>query len=141
MGNSDVGAQVLGEDAPGCISEIVGFIVENISVPKPLLPVFMIGIGSIYSIDGSGFAGLMVIGDISECFRLGQEGTAILAALGQIVIIWVGGGTLIPWSMMPVSSVCGVDPYKLAKKNIKPVLIGFAATAIAAIIMLCVKPA
>lgn len=139
MGNTDISAQVLGEDAPGCISETVGFIVENISVPKPLLPVFMTVIGFIYSIDGSGFAGLMVIGDISQSFKLGQEETALLAALGQIVIIWVGGGTLIPWSMMPVSSVCGVDSYELAKKNLKPVLIGFAAMVIAAIVIMSIR--
>ena len=139
MGNSEISSQVLGENAPGCITEIVSFIMDNIKVPKPLLPVFLTVIGFIYSIDGSGFAGLMVIGDIAKSFGLGTEGSILLAALGQLVIIWVGGGTLIPWSMIPVSSVCGVDPYDLAKKNIKPVLIGFSATVAAAIVMLCVK--
>ena len=139
MGNSEISSQVLGEDAPGCITEIVSFIMDNIKVPKPLLPVFLTVIGFIYSIDGSGFAGLMVIGDIAKSFGLGTEGSILMAALGQLVIIWVGGGTLIPRSMIPVSSVCGVDPYDLAKKNIKPVLIGFSATVAAAIVMLCVK--
>ncbi len=138
MGNSEISAEVLGENAPGCITEVVSFIMDHIKLPAPLLPAFLTLIGFIYSIDGSGFAGLMVIGDIARSFGLDENGSTLLTALGQIVIIWVGGGTLIPWAMIPVSSVCGVDPYELAKKNLKPVLIGFAATVVTAVIMLFV---
>lgn len=139
MGNAEFSSQILGEGAPGSITEFVSFIREHISVPKPILPVFLAVIGFIYSIDGSGFAGLTVIGEVANSFGLGAEGVKLLTALGQIVIIWVGGGTIIPWSMIPVASVCGVDPYDIAQKNLKPVCIGFAATVAAAIVILCVK--
>lgn len=136
MGNTEISTQVLGEDAPGCITEIVGALMQTIHVPQLLLPVLLVIIGFIYSIDGSGFAGLMVIGAVAGSLTADPESVKLLTALGQIVIIWVGGGTLIPWSMVPVSSVSGVSTYELAKKNLIPVCIGFLATAIAAAVMM-----
>jgi hypothetical protein len=60
----------------------------------------------------------------------------VLAALGQITTIWVGGGTIIPWGIIPVAAICNVNPLELAKKNIVPVLIGFVATFLVALVLL-----
>lgn len=31
--------------------------------------------------------------------------TSTLAALGQIAMIWFGGGTIVPWAVLPVSAI------------------------------------
>ncbi|MGK0467084.1 hypothetical protein [Clostridium sp.] len=94
-------------------------------------------VGAITGLDGSGFSGISLVGSISKIFgsALGA-GTATLTALGQIAGIWVGGGTIIPWAVIPVAAICGVDPFELAKKNIKPVVIGLAVTTIVAIFII-----
>ena len=45
-------------------------------------------------------------------------------ALGQITGIWVGGGTIVPWAVIPVATICGIDAFDL-QKNFKPVVIGW----------------
>ncbi|HCP14892.1 MAG TPA: citrate transporter, partial [Peptococcaceae bacterium] len=51
----------------------------------------------------------------------------ILASLGQAGAQWIGGGTIIPWAVIPVAAMCGVDPGELARRNTVPVLIALAA--------------
>ncbi|MCY8185941.1 hypothetical protein MOC31_20515, partial [Bacillus inaquosorum] len=53
---------------------------------------------------------------------------AVLTALGQISAIWVGGGTLVPWALIPAAAICKVDPFELARKNFIPVVIGLSVT-------------
>ncbi|MNY83629.1 hypothetical protein D3C86_2265200 [compost metagenome] len=49
--------------------------------------------------------------------------------------IWVGGGTLIPWALIPAAAICGVSPFELARRNLKPVLVGLVATTIVAMFL------
>ena len=131
---------ILGENAPACLSETVGFLVSHAKIPGAALAFLQSAVGIIYSLDGSGFAGLTVIGSIANSYPVAADAVKILTALGQIVIIWVGGGTIIPWSVIPVSSVCGVKPVELAKKNLVPVLTGIAAATVTAACMIaCAK--
>ncbi|WP_207648885.1 hypothetical protein [Anaerobium acetethylicum] len=44
--------------------------------------------------------------------------------------------TIIPWAVIPVAAICGVEPADLVRKNIIPVIAGFTATIIVAIIIL-----
>jgi len=60
----------------------------------------------------------------------------MLTALGQIAAIWVGGGTIIPWALIPAAAICGVDPFELARRNLYPVAIGLLVTTIAAMFLL-----
>ena len=139
LGSSEFAPMILGENAPACLSETVGFLVSHVKIPGAALAFLQSAVGIIYSLDGSGFAGLTVIGSIANSYPVTTEAVKILTALGQIVIIWVGG-TIIPWSVIPVSSVCGVKPVELAKKNLVPVLTGIAAaTATAACMIACAK--
>jgi hypothetical protein len=62
--------------------------------------------------------------------------TAYLAALGQVVTIWVGGGTIIPWGVIPVASICNVKPADLARRNLIPVAFGILAAVIVTVIIL-----
>ena len=140
LGSSEFAPMILGENAPACLSETVGFLVSHAKIPGAALAFLQSAVGIIYSLDGSGFAGLTVIGSIANSYPVAADAVKILTALGQIVIIWVGGGTIIPWSVIPVSSVCGVKPVELAKKNLVPVLTGIAAaTVMAACMIACAK--
>jgi len=59
-----------------------------------------------------------------------------IAAFGQIITIWIGGGTIIPWSVVAAAGICNVEPFTVARKNIIPVTCGIIATVIIALIML-----
>lgn len=138
LGNAETASVVLGDDAPGFLSDTVSKIVSCTNVPEFALSPVMAFISIIYSVDGSGFAGLMVIGNIANSLAASAEHIKILTALGQIVIIWVAGGTLIPWSVIPVSSVTGVKPTELVKRNLVPVAAGLVACVACASVMLVI---
>ena len=94
-------------------------------------------IGALTGLDGSGFSGLPLTGALSKTFSLITGGSvAIFAALGQITAIFVGGGTIVPWGIIPVAAICNVSPLELARKNLLPVLIGFACTFIVACLLI-----
>jgi hypothetical protein len=59
-----------------------------------------------------------------------------LTALGQIAAIGVGGGTIIPWALIPAAAICGVNPFELARRNLYPVLIGLAVTTVVAMFLI-----
>ncbi|MFR4021329.1 MAG: hypothetical protein ACLT07_09935, partial [Clostridia bacterium] len=109
---------------------------SGLHVPELCLPVVQSMAGILYSMDGSGFAGLTVIGEIAQSYHVSGECAKILTSLGQIVIIWVGGGTVIPWAVIPVSAICGVSPRELAKKNLIPVACGLVGTIVCAVILM-----
>jgi len=93
-------------------------------------------VGAITGLDGSGFSGISLVGSIAKLFSIAiGTGTATLTALGQVAAIWVGGGTLIPWAVIPAAAICGVDPFELARRNLKPVVIGLIVTTIAAMFL------
>jgi len=93
-------------------------------------------VGAITGLDGSGFSGISLAGSVAHLFAsaLGH-GAATLTALGQVAAIWVGGGTLVPWALIPAAAICGVSPFELARRNLKPVLIGLVATTIVAMFL------
>ena len=89
------------------------------------------------SFDGSGFSGLPLTGALAHTFGTATFASVpVLAALGQIGAIFVGGGTIVPWGLIPVAAICNVSPIELARKNLPPVLIGLTAAFIAACLML-----
>lgn len=94
-------------------------------------------VGGLTGLDGSGFSGLPLAGSLAN--TLGSAvgiSVPLLAALGQITAIFVGGGTIVPWGLIPVAAICNVSPFELAAKNLIPVALGFAATFITACILL-----
>ena len=94
-------------------------------------------VGAVTGLDGSGFSGISLVGSIAQLFghAIGS-GIATLTALGQVAAIWVGGGTLVPWALIPAAAICGVSPFELARRNLKPVFIGLAVTTIVAIFLI-----
>lgn len=94
-------------------------------------------IGALTGLDGSGFSGLPLTGTLSRTFSLMTGGSVpIFAALGQITAIFVGGGTVVPWGLIPVAAICNVDPVEMTRRNLPPVLIGFACTFVLACLLL-----
>ena len=86
-------------------------------------------VGGLTGLDGSGFSGLPLTGALAQTFGLATGASVpVLAAAGQITAVFVGGGTIVPWGLIPVAAICNVDPLKLAGKNLVPVMIGFFAT-------------
>lgn len=107
----------------------------------PLNPSLIAGIqmiaGALTGLDGSGFSGLPLTGALANTFGNAVGASVpILAALGQITAIFVGGGTIVPWGLIPVAAICNVSPLELARKNLAPVLIGFFCTFLTACFLL-----
>ncbi|AHN24019.1 MULTISPECIES: hypothetical protein [Lysinibacillus] len=49
---------------------------------------------------------------------------------------FIGGGTLIPWALIPAAAICNVSPFELARRNLLPVAIGLIVTTIVAMFLL-----
>ena len=134
---NDIFGKILQANSNGIVNDL-GVALSNI---VPMSKVVSAGtitiVGAITGLDGSGFSGIPLVGSIARIFSTSLGGgIATLTALGQIAGIWVGGGTIIPWAVIPVAAICGVDPFDLAKKNIKPVIIGLAVTTIVAMFII-----
>lgn len=137
MGSDSFATKVLGEGAPSILSDISLFISSHIPMSSGLVVVIEVFIGIITGLDGSGFSGLPLVGSVAGTFAMTTGmNVSTLAALGQITTIWVGGGTIIPWAVVPVAAICGVSPAELARKNIIPVIAGLIITSIFALFLL-----
>ncbi|MDD2458075.1 MAG: hypothetical protein PHQ83_06190, partial [Eubacteriales bacterium] len=131
LGSGQIAARILGEGAPDILTDY-GMYLAGI-VPMAKFPVVIIQalIAVVTGLDGSGFSGLPLVGSLAQTFSVATGANiSSLAALGQVVTIWVGGGTIIPWGVIPVAAICNVKPAELARKNLIPVLSGLVAAVI-----------
>ena len=104
---------------------------------RPTVAIMEMGISGLTGLDGSGFSGLSLSGAIAKVFGTAINGSvAVLAALGQIGAIWVGGGTIVPWSLIPAAAICNVSPMELARRNFIPVIVGLICTTIVAMFLI-----
>ncbi len=139
MGSDEIG-KMIGEvsfTTEGILSDIVTATSTILPMNKFFAVITMFIMGAISGLDGSGFSGLPILGSLS--FTLGNSlglNVAVLATIGQIATIWVGGGVLVPWAVVTVSGICDISPMELCKKNAIPVCIGFLAMLITAIFIL-----
>jgi hypothetical protein len=137
LGSEEMAQKILGPEAKGLLSDLGIYLAEHTTLSKIPVAVIQMLVGVITGLDGSGFSGLPLVGSLAQTFSLAiNVNKEVLAALGQITTIWVGGGTIIPWGIIPVAAICNVNPLELAKKNIVPVLIGFFATFLVALLIL-----
>lgn len=121
----------------GIVNDL-GYALSQIVPVNKIFGAFTVtGIGAITGLDGSGFSGISLAGSTAQLFGA-STGASIptLTALGQFAAIWVGGGCLIPWAIIPVSAICKVSPFEVAKRNFKPVVIGLVVTTIFAIFLI-----
>ncbi|MDF2544277.1 MAG: hypothetical protein K0S47_3995 [Herbinix sp.] len=137
LGNQGGAQAVFGEGAPGILSDISIFLSEHVQMSKASTILTQSAVAVITGLDGSGFSGLPIVGSLAYTFsNLITINTAGLAALGQIITVWVDGGTIIPWAVIPVAAICGVSSAELARKNLIPVLCGIGATIVVAFLIL-----
>ncbi len=137
LGNQGGAIAVFGEGAPGILNDISIFLSQNIQMSKLSTILAQSCIAVITGLDGSGFSGLPIVGSMAYTFsNLIDIDMAGLASLGQIITVWVGGGTIIPWAVIPVAAICNISPQELARKNMIPVICGIVAAIIAALIIL-----
>ncbi len=137
LGKSDLSSVVLGKGAPGFLEDVGLYLSQTVPLSKAPIAIIELFAGIVVGLDGSGFSPLPLVGSIAGTFgKAVTLDTATLAALGQIAGVWTGGGTIIPWGLIPVAAIAGVNPIDLARRNFWPVVLGFIATPITAIILM-----
>ena len=129
--------KVLPEGSHGIVNDLGSALASAVPLNPAVGAVTLTAVGAITGLDGSGFSGISLAGSIANLFAASiGHGITTLTAMGQIAAIWVGGGTLIPWALIPAAAICGVDPFELARRNVKPVVIGLAVTTVVAMFLL-----
>jgi len=137
LGSEGTAKAILGPEATGLLSDLGNYLAQNAPLSKAPVAFITLIIGAITGLDGSGFSGLPLVGSLAQTFGTAIDGNVgVLAALGQISSVWVGGGTIIPWGLIPVAAICGVEPMELARRNFIPVIIGFLVTTLVAIFLI-----
>ena len=121
----------------GIMNDWALWLAQNAPLNKYMAAFIQMVVGGLTGLDGSGFSGLPLTGALARTFGT-ATGSSVpdMAALGQIAAIFVGGGTIVPWGLIPVAAICNVSPLELARKNLIPVCIGFACTFALACFML-----
>lgn len=128
---------VLPKGSTGIVNDIGAALAHTVPLNKEIAAMTMTITGAVTGLDGSGFSGISLAGSIAKLFAVAiDSGAATLTALGQIAAIWVGGGTLVPWALIPAAAICNVDPFELARRNILPVAIGLIVTTIFAMFLI-----
>lgn len=133
--------KIIGEYLPkasqGIVNDLGVALAHAVPLSKEIAAVTLTTIGAITGLDGSGFSGISLAGSVANLFSASIDGgAATLTALGQIAAIWVGGGTIVPWALIPAAAICNVDPFELARRNILPVTIGLVVTTIVAMFLI-----
>jgi hypothetical protein len=133
--------KIIGEFLPktsqGIVNDLGVALASVVPLSAEVGAVTLTAVGAITGLDGSGFSGISLAGSVAAIFSTAiGAGAATLTALGQIAAIWVGGGTLVPWALIPAAAICGVDPFELARRNLLPVTIGLIVTTIVAMFLI-----
>ncbi len=138
MGKGDLAKAIFDlKTATGFLEDFGVYLSQTVPLNKPFVALVTLGTGIIVGLDGSGFSPLPLVGSVAATFEKAiAVDKATLAALGQIAGVWTGGGTIIPWGLIPVAAITGVNPIELARRNFVPVVLGFIATTIVAIILM-----
>ena len=137
IGNGEMAQEILGVEDLSILNDISYALSSSGGLNKVSVVLTQAAVAVTTGLDGSGFSGLPIVGSVA--YSLGGSldmDVSRLAALGQIITIWVGGGTVIPWAVVPVAAICNVSPSELARRNIIPVLCGGVATLLFVILTL-----
>lgn len=127
----------LPESSLGIVNDLGAGLASVVPLSKEVGAITLTAVGAITGLDGSGFSGISLAGSIANLFATAiGTGAATLTALGQVAAIWVGGGTLVPWALIPAAAICNIDAFELARRNLLPVTIGLIVTTIVAIFLI-----
>ncbi|QGU96029.1 hypothetical protein GOM49_13855 [Clostridium bovifaecis] len=134
---SDIFGNILPSGSNGIVNDLGVALSNLVPLNSIIASITLTIVGAITGLDGSGFSGISLVGSIARLFSTAiGDGVETLTALGQLAGIWVGGGTIVPWALIPVAAICGVDAFELAKRNLKPVAIGLAVTTVVAMFLI-----
>ncbi|WP_300380138.1 hypothetical protein [Clostridium sp.] len=134
---NEVFGDILSKNSNGIVNDLGVALANIVPLNSFVSASTLTAVGAMTGLDGSGFSGISLVGSIAKIFSTALGGgIETLTALGQISGIWVGGGTLVPWAVIPVAAICGIDPFELTKKNLKPVIIGLVVTTFVAILII-----
>ncbi len=137
LGSKETAQEILGSGTNGILTDVGMYVSQNIPMNKFSVVIIQASISGLLGVGGSGFSGLPLVGTLAQVFSSAVNvNRAGMASLGQIITIWVGGGTIIPWSVIPVAAICNVEPFEVVKKNIIPVTIGLISITIMAVFIL-----
>ncbi len=121
----------------GIMNDWALWLAAHTPLNKYLIAAIQMVVGALTGLDGSGFSGLPLTGSLAQTFGTAVGASVpVLAALGQITAIFVGGGTIVPWGLIPVAAICNVSPLELAQKNFLPVIIGFLCAFLVSCLLL-----
>lgn len=126
----------LPDSSHGIVNDLGVALAHIVPLNETIGAVIMTIVGAITGMDGSGFSGISLVGSVAQMFSASIGSAPLLTALGQIAGIWVGGGTLIPWALIPAAAICNVSPFELARRNLIPVLTGLTVTTIVAVLLM-----
>ncbi|MDF2546730.1 MAG: hypothetical protein K0R93_1628 [Anaerosolibacter sp.] len=132
-----LGESVLPAGSQGILSDMGSALASIVPMNRPIAASIQMVVGAITGLDGSGFSGMSLAGSLARVFGTAINGSIpVLAALGQIGAIWVGGGTIVPWGLIPAAAICRVLPMDLARRNFIPVVVGLVVTTIVAMFLI-----
>ncbi len=137
MAITNLFGEVLPAGSTGLVNDLGVALANTVPLNNTVGAITSTIVGAITGLDGSGFSGITLAGSVARLFSTAiGGGIATLTALGQVAAIWVGGGTIIPWAVIPAAAICGVNPFDLVRRNMKPVVIGLVVTTIVAIFLI-----
>lgn len=137
IGGSGISAILPGDYEQGVLMDWAWWLASKVPLTKFAVAPIVLIIGGITGLDGSGFSGLPLVGSMAMSFGNAVDlSIPVLGALGQSGAQWVGGGTCVPWAVIPVAAMCGVDPGELARRNFVPVMCALAAGLLVSIFLL-----
>ncbi|HSR12763.1 MAG TPA: hypothetical protein VLS90_15075 [Thermodesulfobacteriota bacterium] len=137
MGSPGTAKAIFGEGAKGLLFDLGQALAGTVPLSRVPVAVIQAVVGGITGLDGSGFSGLPLVGTLAQALGASTKlDVATLGALGQYFAVAVGGGTIIPWAVIPAAAITGTDPVEIARRNLWPTLLGFVGVVIVAIFML-----
>lgn len=138
MGVGDFSGRIMtlpeGADAPAFLFDVIVAGQDHVPAFAPATCLALMVAGMLIGLDGSGWAGLPLIGSLSEALAPAAGVTPeTLAAIGQNAASWTGGGTLVVWSsLVAVAGVTGVPVIELVRRLFVPVVSGLVVATLAA---------
>jgi len=137
MGSPGTAKAIFGEGAKGLLFDLGQALANTVPLSRVPVAIVQAVVGGITGLDGSGFSGLPLVGTLAQALGGATNlDVATLGALGQYFAVAVGGGTIIPWAVIPAAAITGTDPVEIARRNLWPTLAGFVGVVIVAIFML-----
>jgi len=137
MGSPGTAKAIFGDGAKGLLFDLGHALADAVPLSAVPIAVIQAVVGAITGLDGSGFSGLPLVGTLAQALGGPTKlDVATLGALGQFFAVAVGGGTIIPWAVIPAAAITGTDPVEIARRNLWPATAGFAGVVTVAIFML-----